>query len=298
MMNGFNHDWERAVTVLFGPIFLTTIAMVAFAANSLLNRSALGGGLIDAASFTSVRMISGAAVLGLIVLIRRNPAVKSPDIVFENGLRSVSLFCYMVFFSFAYVSLNAGTGALILFAVVQFTMFAVAIKNGERYTVLAWSGLIMAVGGLVYLLFPGVTAPDPVGALLMTISGLSWGVYSLLGKSSNDPLAITSRSFIYAVPLVVVVSLWFWPDRLINQNGIILAIISGAVTSGCGYAIWYKALKHLSQGQAATVQLTVPAIAALGGVVMLAEPLTWRLALATIITLGGVALVLVGRRHQ
>jgi len=297
MMNAFNLNWERAVRNVFGPIFLTTTAMVAFAANSLLNRSALGGGLIDAASFTSIRMICGATVLGLIVLIQRNPAA-APEKNYKSGLRSVALFCYMVFFSFAYISLNTGTGALILFATVQFTMFGVALSNGERYTLLAWTGLIMAAAGLVYLLFPGVTAPDPVGAVLMTLSGISWGIYSLLGKSSNDPLATTSRSFIYAVPLVVVVSLWFWSDQVISQKGIMLAVISGAITSGFGYAIWYKSLTHLSQGQAATVQLTVPAIAALGGVLILAEPLTLRLIIATIITLGGVALVLVGRRHQ
>jgi drug/metabolite transporter (DMT)-like permease len=227
-------------------------------------------------------------VLGLIILPRWR----------EHGRPAVSwqpvaaLFAYMIFFSIAYLSLSAGTGALILFGAVQLTMFIVALRSGEPFSALSWAGLFLAIGGLVYLVSPGVTAPDPLGALLMAIAGIAWGFYSLLGRSAADPMESTAYNFIYAVPLAAVTSLFFLDDFHVTITGAGLAIASGAVASGLGYFIWYAALRGLSAMRAATVQLSVPVIAALGGVILLAEDVTLRLVFASAATLGGIAIVL------
>jgi drug/metabolite transporter (DMT)-like permease len=205
------------------------------------------------------------------------------------------LFGYMVFFSFAYITLSTGTGALILFGAVQLTMFGVALRSGERFSATSWTGLMMAFAGLIYLVSPGVTAPDPVGAILMAVAGIAWGVYSLLGRSVADPLEATANNFIFCVPLVIAVSLIFFADYHATPGGVILASASGGIASGIGYAIWYKALRGLTATRAATVQLSVPAIAALGGVLLMAEDLTMRLMLASAATLGGVWIVLARR---
>ncbi len=270
---------------------LTVIAMIAFAGNSLLCRLALGQQLIDAASFTSVRVISGAATLALIMLPRwRNQRPASVD------WRSVSTLCvYMVFFSFAYLSLSAGTGALILFGAVQLTMFIVAMRSGEHFTLLSWTGLTLAALGLIYLVSPGITAPDPLAAVLMAIAGVAWGGYSLLGRSAADPLEATANNFVYSVPLAIVVSLVFVGDFHSSWLGLILAAASGAIASGLGYAVWYAALRGLAASRAATVQLSVPIIASLGGVVLLSEHVSLRLVLASVLTLGGIAIVLTQR---
>lgn len=265
--------------------------MLAFAANSLLCRLALGEGLIDAATFTSVRVICGAITLSLIVLLRRRPRGRDA----ATWRSCVMLFIYMAFFSFAYLSLSAGTGALILFGAVQLTMFVFALRQGEHFPLLSWAGLTLAVLGLVYLVLPGVTAPDPLGAFLMAIAGVAWGFYSLLGRGAGDPLESTARNFVYAVPLVLIVQLIFVGEFGPTAHGLALAVASGAITSGCGYVIWYAALPDLTATRAATVQLSVPVIAALGGVAMLSEPLTPRLMLASAATLGGVAIVLAQR---
>ena len=274
---------------------LTVVAMLAFAANSLLCRLALGQGMIDAASFASLRMISGAVMLVAIVLLRRRKVRGS-----TATWRSASmLFLYMACFSFAYLSLGAGTGALILFGAVQLTMFVVALRGGEHFSGISWAGLALAVLGLIYLVSPGLHAPDPWGALLMAVAGLAWGLYSLLGRRATDPLEATARNFVYAVPLVLLVSLAGWlvaPEAvLVTSRGVMLAIASGALASGCGYVVWYAVLPSLPATRAATVQLSVPALAALGGVLLLSEELTWRLVLATVATLGGVGLVLAQR---
>lgn len=274
---------------------LTVVAMLAFAANSLLCRLALGQGMIDAASFASLRMISGAVMLVAIVLLRRRKVRGS-----TATWRSASmLFLYMACFSFAYLSLGAGTGALILFGAVQLTMFVVALRGGEHFSGISWAGLALAVLGLIYLVSPGLHAPDPWGALLMAVAGLAWGLYSLLGRRATDPLEATARNFVYAVPLVLLVSLAGWlvaPDAVLaTSRGVMLAIASGALASGCGYVVWYAVLPSLPATRAATVQLSVPALAALGGVLLLSEELTWRLVLATVATLGGVGLVLAQR---
>jgi len=272
-------------------MLLTAAAMVAFAANSLLCRLALGEELIDAASFTSARVISGAAMLFLILLARHGRRMgAAPD------WRAVAmLFAYMAFFSFAYLSLTAGTGALILFGAVQLTMFAVALREGEPFPPLSWVGLSLAIAGLVYLVSPGLSAPDPLGALLMAVAGVAWGVYSLLGRAAADPLRATAMNFAGCVPLALFVSLLFTGMYSASPAGLALAVASGALTSGCGYVIWYAALPGLSAARAATVQLSVPVIAAIGGVIFLSEQITLRLLLASAATLGGVAIVLAQR---
>ena len=270
-------------------VALTALAMLAFAANSLLTREGLAGSDTDAATFSSLRILSGAATLALVLRLRSRPA----PVAGEGGWPgALSLFAYLIAFSFAYLSLSAGTGALILFGTVQLTMFAAALRAGERFPPLGWAGLAMAMGGLVYLMAPGVTAPDPVGAALMAVAGIAWGLYSLLGRGARDPLAATARNFALATPLVLLVSLASLASAHVDPKGAALAVASGALASGCGYVVWYAALPLLSAGRAATVQLTVPVIAALGGALLLSEPLTSRLLLASAITLGGVALVL------
>lgn len=272
-------------------VLLTAIAMLAFAANSLLCRLALGQALMDAASFTTVRVVSGAATLALIVLLRGQRRDRGAG----DWRSAAMLFTYMAFFSFAYLSLSAGTGALILFGAVQLTMFIFALRAGEHFPPLSWAGLTLAILGLVYLVSPGVTAPDALGALLMAVAGIAWGFYSLLGRGTIDPLRATAKSFIYSVPLVLIVSLFFWRDFGISSHGLALAVTSGALASGCGYVIWYAALPGLTATRAATVQLSVPVIAAFGGTVFLSEEITLRLLLASAATLGGVAIVLAQR---
>ena len=274
-------------------LLLTAAAMVAFAANSVLCRLALDAGLIDAAGFAAVRTIAGAVTLGVILGIRSGPRRERP-----NWRAAAMLYVYMVFFSFAYLSLGAGTGALVLFASVQLTMFVVALRSGETFPLLSWFGLLLAATGLVVLIAPGVTAPDPAGTLLMVIAGIAWGVYSLLGRSAVEPVAATAYNFIYAVPAVLLTAAVFAARLHATFAGVAYAVISGALASGIGYVLWYAALRGLTATSAATVQLSVPVIAAIGGVLLLAEDLTLRLALASIATLGGVGIVLAGRRTQ
>jgi len=276
-------------TVLF-----TVVAMFAFAANSILCRMALGQELIDAATFTAVRVAAGALMLSLILAPRWYQNGRAPG----NWRAAAMLFAYMACFSFAYLSLGAGTGALILFGAVQLTMFIAALRAGEYFAVWSWAGLALAVGGLIYLVSPGITAPDIVGALLMTVAGIAWGLYSLQGRGSGNPLEATANNFIYAVPLVILVSLAFMADFKASKEGLLLAIASGAAASGLGYTIWYAALKGLSGTRAATVQLSVPVIAAFGGVILLSEAVTPRLLIASVATLGGVAMVLSQRARQ
>jgi drug/metabolite transporter (DMT)-like permease len=272
-------------------ILLTALAMVAFAANSLLCRLALGAGEIDAASFTTIRVLAGALTLVAISLAQRRPPSRSN----ANWRSAAALFAYMICFSFAYVSLGAATGALILFGAVQLTMFAVALSTGERFPVFAWLGLAVAGAGLVYLVSPGLSAPDPFGAGLMAVAGIGWGVYSLIGRGAKDPLAATTMNFLYCAPLVVLVSVLSFTQVHLSPTGIAYAVASGALASGCGYVIWYAALRGLTAGRAATVQLSVPVIAAIGAVALLSEEVTLRLVLASAATLGGVALVLAQR---
>ena len=270
---------------------LTGVAMLALAANPLLCRMALGAGHIDAASFTGIRVIAGAAMLKLLMAWSRRGGERKP----VDWRAVVTLFGYMIFFSYAYLSISVGTGALILFGAVLLTMFAIALRSGERFSLLSWLGLGIAISGLTYLVSPGVTAPEPVGAALMAVAGVAWGLYSLLGRGEADPLGTTADNFLYAVPLAVAVNLIFWNDVHTSSPGVVMAVLSGAVASGLGYALWYAVLAGMPATRAATAQLSVPVIAALGGVVLLSEPMTFRLIVSSVATLGGIALVLLQR---
>ena len=272
-------------------VLLTALAMLAFAANSLLCRLALLQSSIDPATFSSVRLVSGALALALIVRLKsgRAPSARA------DWPAAAMLFGYVACFSFAYVTLSAGTGALILFGTVQLTMLTAGLWAGESFRSLAWGGFALAVGGLVYLLSPGVTAPAPMGATLMAIAGVSWGGYSLRGRGVADPLAATASNFLRAVPFTLALSLFFALQSHANSTGLVLAVASGALTSGIGYVVWYAALAGLSAMRAATVQLSVPPVAALGAVIALSESITPRWALASAAILGGIFLVLASR---
>jgi drug/metabolite transporter (DMT)-like permease len=274
-------------------LVLTALAMLAFAGNSLLTRLALAAPpSIDAASFGSVRLASGALLLAVLVRWRAPTATPTR----ADWVAAAMLWLYVACFSFAYVTLSAGTGALILFGSVQLTMFAVGLYSGDRFGALAWGGFALAAAGFVVLVLPGVAAPPLVGTLLMALAGIAWGVYSLRGRRAGDPTTATARNFARATPLALALSLATIGTAHASPHGLTLAIASGAITSGLGYVIWYAALPRLGALAAATVQLSVPALAALGGVLLLAEPLTPRLALASLAILGGIALVLARKR--
>jgi drug/metabolite transporter (DMT)-like permease len=270
-------------------IALTGLAMAAFAANSLLCRAALRDAHIDPASFGAIRVTSGALVLALAMRLRSRPTAPS------DWRAAAMLFVYVGAFSFAYLTLPAGTGALILFGAVQLTMFAVGLVRGERFAPRGWAGLALAVAGFVVLVLPGVAAPPAVGAALMAVAGVAWGAYSLRGRGVPDPLAATASNFLRAMPLALVLGLAFIARAHADLAGILLAIASGAVTSGLGYVIWYAALRGLSSLQAASVQLSVPVIAAVAGTLWLDEAFTARLLVAVVAILGGIGLVLTDR---
>jgi drug/metabolite transporter (DMT)-like permease len=267
---------------------LTTLAMLAFAGNSLLCRAALKQTGIDASSFTVIRLISGALVLWLLVRLRSSISTSTGQ---GNWGSALALFAYAAGFSFAYLSLSAATGALLLFGAVQATMIGVGLWRGERLRRRQIVGLGLALGGLYGLLLPGLSAPPLLGALLMLGAGAAWGVYSLRGKGAGDPTHVTAGNFARAVPLALVMGLLTLNQATLDAAGMVYAVASGALTSGIGYAIWYSALPGLKATQAATIQLSVPVIAALGGIALLGEPLTLRLVLVAIAILGGIALV-------
>ena len=218
---------------------------------------------------------------------------KNEDTVLRGSWISAAfLFLYAITFSFAYLSLSTGTGALILFGSVQVTMIVVALRSGERPHIMEWIGLLLALGGLVYLIFPGLTAPSPIGSALMTIAGISWGFYTVRGRGSQNPLGDTAGNFVYAVPMVLVVLFFSLKGISISSYGILYAALSGALASGVGYVIWYAALRGLTTTRAATVQLSVPVIAAWSGVILLSEVVSIRLFVAGVLILGGIALAL------
>lgn len=268
-------------------VVLTALAMVAFAANSVLARLAFATAGAEPLTYTGVRLASGAVTLGLLLVVR------------GGGLRlagswsaAAALFGYAVLFSIAYVLLGAGTGALVLFASVQIGILGWAISRGDRPGPLEWLGLAVAFGAFAYLVSPGLVAPHPLGTALMVVSGLCWAAYTLIGRGSNAPLADTAGNFIRCLPLAlafIIAGVWL---RGATPLAMLYAIASGALASGVGYAIWYTVLPELTRTRAAIVQLTVPAIAAAGGVLLIGEALTLRLVVATIGILGGVALAL------
>lgn len=268
--------------------------MVAFAANSIFCRFALEKSLIDALSFSSIRITSGAVVLWIIFIFSARQS-KPP---FKSSLKMASmLVLYAVSFSLAYLSLSTGTGALILFGAVQTSMIISGFIAGERLSLKQWTGLFMAVTGLICLVFPGITAPSVSGALLMGLAGMAWGLYSLMGKKAGNPVAATAFNFIYAVPMVLLIQLLIHSPIHISLKGFIFAALSGSIASGAGYVIWYAALKHLSASRAAIIQLTVPVIAAVGGLIFLSENPSLRLILSGMIILSGVALAMVQKKQ-
>ena len=275
-------------------VVLTLLAMLAFAGNSLLCRAALKSTAIDPASFTWVRLVSGALVLWLIArLRRRGPMPQAGD-----WTSAFALFAYAAAFSFAYVSLSAATGALLLFGAVQVTMIGFGLCKGERLSLRQMAGLLCALLGLIWLLLPGLSAPPLLGSLLMLCAGLAWGVYSLRAKGRGDPTEVTAGNFARALPFAVGLALIALAHSSLDALGLVYAMASGALASGLGYAIWYAALPGLKTSSAAAVQLSVPVIAALGGVLLLGEPLSQRVVLASLVILGGIALVIARPRHN
>ncbi len=262
--------------------------MIAFASNSLLCRVALNQTTIDAASFTFIRIFSGAVALWLIVVTR-----KTGKITAGSWISALALFSYAAAFSFAYISLSAGTGALLLFGAVQATMILWGFRKGERLNAQQWIGLAIALGGLVALVFPGLSAPPIGGALLMLGAGIAWGIYSLRGKGAGDPTSVTAGNFWRAVAFAAVLSMALLRWINLDRAGVCYAMLSGAIASGVGYMIWYSALPHVKATIAATVQLSVPVLAALGGILFLSEAITLRLLLASALVLGGIGLVII-----
>jgi drug/metabolite transporter (DMT)-like permease len=272
---------------------LAMLAMIAFAANSILCRMALKSTAIDAGSFTSIRIVSGAVVLGLIVRARGIP----------NGLRgswlsALTLFVYAAGFSYAYVKLPTAVGALILFGAVQTTMIGYGLWIGERMSGVQVAGLCAAFAGLVSLLLPGLWAPPPVSSALMLAAGVAWGIYSLRGKGSGNPTVATAGNFLRAVPFTAVLCVTMFADASLDRTGAWYAVVSGGLASGVGYAIWYAALPGLKATNAATIQLCVPVIAAAGGVIFLGEAITLRLLLSSAGILGGISLVIISKKQK
>ena len=272
---------------------LTMLAMIAFAGNSILCRIALKHTGIDAASFTSIRLVSGAAVLWVIAFFFRSDRTGR-----GNWVSAFALFAYAASFSFAYISLTAATGALLLFGAVQATMIGHYSWAGERLHKQQLAGLALAFGGLVCLLLPGLSAPPPVGSVLMLIAGVAWGIYSVRGKGAGDATRVTAGNFLRASVFTALLSILCYSNSNPDILGIVYAIASGAITSGLGYAIWYSVLPVLKATNAATVQLSVPAIAAFGGIIILGESLTLRVLLASFAILGGIALVILSKGHR
>ena len=277
---------------------------MAFAANSVLCRMALGQGSIDAASFTSIRLVSGAVTLVLLFGMVGKHKTSKNKASKGSWLSGAMLFLYAVCFSYAYISLMTGVGALIAFASVQITMIGHGFLNGRRLSPIEWSGVLLAFGGFVYLVSPGISAPSTEGFILMTLSGFGWGMYSVLGLTSDHPLADTTFNFLRSnLFLLLFISLLFglslshpgFFEIGLSRKGVILALVSGALTSGLGYTIWYMALKGLSNVQASVVQLSVPVIAALGGILLLSEKLSLRLAVSSVVILSGILLVILGK---
>lgn len=275
-------------------ISLTGLALIAFAANSVLCRLALGNEVIDAASFTMIRLLSGAMVLLLIITTTQRTRRSSAK---GSWTASMMLFIYAITFSYAYMSLDTGTGALILFASVQITMIVLSMINGTRLFWGEWVGVLIAFSGFVYLILPDVTTPSMVGFLLMTTAGIAWGIYTLTGSRSKNPLLDTAFNFMRTIPFVIILLILTLAHSYISFEGIVFALLSGIITSGIGYTIWYMVLRDLSSIQAAVLQLLVPIIAALGGVIFVSEAITVRLMISSVMVLGGILIVVLGKYY-
>ncbi len=273
-------------------ILLTSLALIAFAANSVLCRLALGGGAIDAASFTAIRLFSGVLTLLLILVLRREKSLIPRK---GSWMSSLMLFLYAITFSYAYITLDTGTGALILFGAVQISMIVISLFSGNRLHVSERVGMALSFGGFVYLVLPGISTPSPLGFTLMMFSGIAWGIYTLRGRDSESPLQDTAHNFMRTIPLIAVLMVIAFNQAQYSFEGVIYASLSGGLASGLGYSIWYAALRGLSATQAAVIQLLVPVIAALGGILFVSEVITYRLAISASMILGGILLVVLGR---
>jgi drug/metabolite transporter (DMT)-like permease len=286
--------WLRSSAGATPILVLTTLTLLAFAANSLLCRAALRSSLVDPASFTAIRLASGAAVLGVLLFVRRASAGHAPS--GGSWGSALALAAYAIFFSLAFVRIGAGVGALILFGAVQVSMIGWSMVGAEYPTLGQSLGLALSLGGLAWLTLPHAVAPDPVGAALMGVAGIAWGSYSLRGRRVQAPIRATAVNFIMAVPLALIPVLLSVPSLRLTSEGLILAVISGAVTSGLGYVLWYSVLPALGGTRAAIVQLLVPVIAVLGSIIFLGEALTAHLALSGSVILGGVVLAMLSRK--
>jgi len=279
----------------FKTFVFTALALIAFAANSVLARMALGDGTIDAAGFTVIRLLSGAVVLLGLSSIAGRKSGKAKKTA-GSWFGALMLFVYAICFSFAYISLDTATGALILFGAVQITMIIVSLIKGNRPGVGEWTGLVLAFGGFVFLILPGISTPSAIGFALMGLSGIAWGFYTLQGQGSDNPLADTTQNFIRTVPMIAIVALISMASARYSLQGIVLGVLSGGIASGIGYSLWYSALGGLSTTQAAVLQLLVPVIAALGGVIFVSETITIRLVISAVLILSGILLVVLSRR--
>ena len=275
---------------------LTAFAMLAFAGNSVLCRLALKDETIDPAGYTLVRLIAGAVFLTLLSLILLKPSRPSQTLNYGNWPAATALFIYAATLSFGYISIDTGAGALILFGFVQLSMILIGVSRGHRLALTEWAGTLLAFGGLSYMLLPGSEAPELTGFILMAISGAAWGVYTLIGRGSATPLADTSGNFLRSCIPALILLFYFLGDVYLTERGLLLAIASGALASGAGYAVWYAVISHLRVSQAAVVQLSVPVIAAVGGLLFAAEPITSRFVIASLLVLGGIAIVTFSKR--
>lgn len=271
------------------------MALIAFAANSVLCRLALENEAIDASSFTVIRLLSGTIVLIIIISTTRNTTGTSSKGSWAAGFM---LFLYATTFSYAYISLDTGTGALILFGSVQITMILLSLISGTRLHITEWAGVVIAFTGFIYLILPEITTPSIVGFMLMTVAGIAWGIYTLKGRSSKSPLMDTAYNFLRTTPFVVLLAISTINNVNYSSEGIVLALLSGGITSGIGYTIWYIALGGLSSTQAAVLQLSVPVIAALGGVIFVFEAITFRLTISAAMVLGGILIVVLGKYYS
>jgi drug/metabolite transporter (DMT)-like permease len=276
-------------------ITLTSLALTAFAANSLLCRFALHSGDVDPVGFTVVRLASAALALLLLMRVRHGGATHPTRS--GNWVSAFWLFVYAITFSYAYVQLETGTGALLAFGAVQVTMILFGLLTGERPPRPVWAGLLLALGGVVYLLLPGASAPNWLPAVSMVLAGIAWGIYSLRGRGVRDPGAATCGNFVRTVPMVLVVGAVFVSRLQFTTQGLVAGIASGAIASGLGYILWYRALAYLTATRAAIVQLAAPILAALGGVAFLAEALSSRLVFAALAVFSGVVLAATSRRQ-
>ena len=283
---------------LIKTILFTGLALIAFAANSVLCRLALGESAIDASTFTIVRLLAGAIVLTVIMSISKIKSNSNTNSSTKGSWpASIALFIYALTFSFAYVTLDTATGALILFGSVQIAMILMSIFSGNRLHISEWFGMAIAFTGFVYLILPGVTTPSVIGFLLMTVSGIAWGIYTLKGRGSKNPIMDTAFNFLRTMPFVIILAIVTFKYAHYSSEGILLAVLSGSIASGIGYMIWYSALSGLSVIQAAVLQLLVPVIAAVGGIIFVSESISFRLTVSSAMILGGILMVVLGRYY-